>query len=112
MERKIALSQRTATWGEGGPVAKDQLSTDHQWVVAFKGKFQGCISGQKRLHTEIAQSTLSVILKSIMQLSDQHHLDCSKYIQSSAPGLVCSHFSEVNSLNCGSVCQGNNLVIM
>ena len=55
-------------------MAKDQLPTDNQWAVAFKGTFQGYISGQRGLHAETAQSTLTVILKSIMQWSDQHLL--------------------------------------
>ncbi|KAI4549828.1 hypothetical protein MG293_002158 [Ovis ammon polii] len=38
--------------------------------------------------------------------SDQHHLDCVKYNQSSVPDLVCSRFCEASSRNCGSFYYG------
>ena len=38
--------------------------------------------------------------------SDQHHLDCFKYNQSSVPDLVCSRFCEASSRNCGSFYYG------
>ena len=44
--------------------------------------------------------------------SDQHHLDCFRYSWSSAPGLVCFHFFELNSQNCGSWHHSYSLVTM
>ena len=51
-------------------------------------------------------------LKIGQQWSDQHGLDCFKYSWSSVPGLVCFHFFEAHSLNCGNLCHGCSLVIM
>ena len=47
-------------------------TTDNQWVRAL-------IDRARELHAETAQSALTVILKLIMQWSDQCHLDCFKY---------------------------------
>ena len=45
------------------------------------------------------------------QWSDQSHLDCFKYNQSSIPDLICSRFREASSRNCGSFFYGYSLVI-
>ena len=59
--------------GEGGLPSKGRLpATDHQWARAFIDRGRG-------LHSETAQSALKVILKLVMQWSDQCHLDCFKY---------------------------------
>ena len=50
-----------------------------KWARAFKGEFQGCIVKGKGLHSETAQSALTVILRLVMQWSDQHHLGYFKY---------------------------------
>ena len=59
-------------------MSKDQLPTVDQWARAFKGEFQGCIGRGKGLH-RTAQSAPTVILKLVMQWSDQYHLDCFNY---------------------------------
>ena len=46
--------------------------TDNQWARAF-------IVRERGRHTETAQSALTVILKLVIRLSDQRHLDCFKY---------------------------------
>ena len=71
--------------------------------------FYRCREG---LCAERAQAALTVILKLVTWSSDKHHLDCFKYSYSSVPELVCSHFSEASSWNCGSLCHGYSLVIM
>ena len=55
------------------------------------------------LFTEIVQSALTVILKLVMQWSDQCHLDCLKYSSSLIPGSIFSNFFEASLLNCGSL---------
>ena len=109
---KFALFQRLATLGEGRFMSKGQLSSIDQWARTFKGEFQGCTSGGRGLHVETVQSALTVVLKLVMRWSDQCHLDCCKYNQSSVPGSVCSNFFEASSQNCGSLCHGYSLVIM
>ena len=54
-----------------------------------------------RLHVETAVSSDNH-LETDHWWSDQHHLDYFRYNSFSAPGLVCFHFFEVNSRNCGS----------
>ena len=67
-------------WGEVVSCPKaDPLNPDNQWARTFKEEFQGYIGGGRGLHVETARSTLTVILKLIMQWSDQHHLDCFNY---------------------------------
>ena len=43
---------------------------------------------------------------------DLNQIDHFKYNQSSVLGLICFHFFEASSQNCGGLCHGNNLVIM
>ena len=50
-----------------------------QGTRAFKGEFQGYIDGGKGLHTETAASAVTVILKLVMQWSDQHPVNCFTY---------------------------------
>ena len=59
-------------------MSKGQLPPDNQWVRVFKGESQGCRQS-KKLHTETAESALTVVLKLIMQWSDQSHLNFLKY---------------------------------
>ena len=63
------------------------------------------------VHAETAQSAVTVILKLVMQWSDQCHLDCFKYSYALVPGSVCSHFLEASSRNCGSLSHGYGLAI-
>ena len=58
---------------------KGRLPTDSQWARAFKGEFQGYIAGGSGLHTETAQSALTVILKLLMRWSDPCRLDSFEY---------------------------------
>ena len=44
--------------------------------------------------------------------SDQHHLGCFTYSQSSVPGPFVFHFFESSSWDCGSLCRGCSRVIM
>ena len=46
--------------------------SDTQWARVF-------IDRQRGLHAEAAQSALTVILKLVIQWTDQRHLDCFKY---------------------------------
>ena len=63
------------------------------------------------LHVETAVSSDNH-LETNHWWSDQHHLDYFRYNSFSAPGLVCFHFFEVNSRNCGSLSCGYSLDIM
>ena len=74
---KSALFHGLATWcgswAEGGRLSEGRLPpTDKQGARAF-------IDGGRGLHMERAESALTVILKLVLQWSDQHHLDCFKY---------------------------------
>ena len=59
-----------------------------------------------------AQSAPTLILKLVLQWSDQGHLDYFQCSESLVTGLVFSHFLEAGSWNCGSLCHGDSLVIM
>ena len=48
----------------------------NQGARAFKGEFQGWLEW---VTCRTAQSALTIILKLVMQWSDQCHLDCFKY---------------------------------
>ena len=108
MERKVSFVLDASNRGGGRTLVQrptpPRVPPDKQGARAFT-------DGGRGLHVETAQSALTVMLKLEMQWSDQHHLDCFKYSSSSVPGLVCSHFLEVNSQNCGSLCHDYNLVI-
>ena len=70
---KSALFRRLAgRWGRVDSCLKADFPTDSQWARAF-------IDGGRGLLAETAQSALIVILKLVMQWSDQRHLDCFKY---------------------------------
>ena len=73
MKGKFAVWERPATGEEGGQTHVQRLTpaTDSQWPRAFKVEFQGYIGGGKVLHTETAPSALTIILKLVMQWSDQ-----------------------------------------
>ena len=64
------------------------------------------------LHADVVQLALTVILKLVLQWSDQHHLDYFKYSESAVPESVCCHFLEASSWNCSGFCQGHSLVVM
>ena len=53
-------------------MSKGQLPMDSQGARTFKGEFQGCIGGGRGLHTETAQSALTVILTLVSRWSDNH----------------------------------------
>ena len=100
VERKVCFIFNAGNQGGnegGGHLSKDILTlTDNQWARAFIGRGRG-------LHSESAQSALTVILTLVMWWSDQHHLDCFEYIVlSTVPGLVCFHLLEASSWNCHS----------
>ena len=106
VKRKVCLIFYASNRGgcEGG----GHLSlTGNQWARAFIDRGRG-------LHSESAQSALTVILKLVMSWSDQHHLDCFEYITSvlnihlvhlvlsTVSGLVCFHLLEASSWTCYS----------
>ena len=51
-------------------------------------------------------------LEVVLRWPDQHYPDCFKYSYSSVLGSICSHILEVQSRNCGSLCQSYSLVIV
>ena len=55
------------------PVQKTDVPPDNHGARAF-------INRGRRLHAEIAQSALIVILKLIMSWSNQKYIDCFRYI--------------------------------
>ena len=67
-------------------------------------------SGRRYIHAETTVSSDSQ-LQMGLRWSDQHHLGCFRYSQSSIPGPVCFHSSETSSGNCGSSCPGHSLLI-
>lgn len=71
---KVALFRRLVTWGEGRLKSKSQLLSADQRKRAFKEEFQGCTGQERELHAEAAPSARTIILKLVMQWSDQHHL--------------------------------------
>ena len=97
VERKVYFGVQHPGWGlgVGERTSKGQLPIVSQWAGAFKGGFQGCKGGGRRLHAETAQSALTLILKLVMWWSDQHHLDCFKYSWSPVSGWVCSSSLEL-----------------
>ena len=110
MEMKVCfiLDAGEGEGSEGGLLSKvNSPHPDKQWARAFVDRGRG-------LHSESAQSALTVILKLVMSWSDQHHLDCFEYITSvlnihlvhlvlsTVSGLVCFHLLEASSWNCYS----------
>ena len=82
VEKKVSfISEAGNLWGRADSVQRltPPPPTDNQWTRAFKGEFQGCTSRERGLQAETAQTALTVILKLVMQWSDQRHLDCFKY---------------------------------
>jgi len=71
-----------------------------------------CVGGGRRTICRTAELALTVILKLVMQLPEQRHLDCFKYSYYLVSGLICSYFLEASSRNCGSLCHNYSLVIM
>ena len=69
MKRKVCfILEASKQGGQDGRQARVQrsLPTDNQWAKAFKGEFQGCTDGGRRLHAETAWSALPVILKLVI----------------------------------------------
>ena len=114
VEKKVCFISEASNqgWGQTPVVQSQTYFTDNQWARAFKGAFQGWIGGRRGLYAETALSALTVILNSVIQWSDQHHLDCFEYSQSLVPRSICSHFFEASSQNCGSFCHRYSLVNM
>lgn len=54
-------------------VQRPTSPTDSPWARPFKGEFQGCRGRGRGLQAETVQSALTVILKLVLQWSDQHH---------------------------------------
>ena len=108
---EFALFWMRQPWGVGGRVDTCP-KTEFPPAPPHQSGGKSFCRQREGANAETAQSALAVILKLIMRRCDQHHLDCFKYSQSSVPGLVCSHFLEASSQNCGSLCHGYSLVIM
>ena len=98
-ERKVCFIQENNSLGRKQTLCPkaNSLLTDQGEEILMRS-FRG-ISGGRGLHAETSQSACTIILKLVIQWSDQCHLDCFKYSQSSVPGLVCSHFLEASSWN-------------
>ena len=104
VERKVCFILEAGDQGGGWtPVQRPTPPTDSQGARAS-------IDGGSRLRAETAPSDGHLEIGHWW--SDQCHLDCFKYSESSVPGSVCSHFLEASSRNCGSLCHGYSLVIM
>ena len=92
-------------WGgrESGLLTKSQpLPPTHTHWQSVSMSFYRWKEGAKCRNSAVSSDSHAV--KLVMWWSDQHHLDCFKYSWSSVPGSVCSHFSEISSQNCGSLC--------
>ena len=110
VERKVCFILEACSWREGGLLLKGKLPTDSG--KSFKGGLSGCV-GQGRATRRTAHSALTVILWLVIRWwSDQHHLGCFTYSQSSVPGPFVFHFFESSSWDCGSLCRGCSRVIM
>lgn len=98
MKRKFALFQMPATGGllSKGATTTTPTPTDSPWVgKTFYRQREG-------LHAETTYLALTVILKLVVQESDQRHLDCFKYGYSSVSRSVSSYFFEASSWNYGT----------
>ena len=81
--------------GEWMPVQRSTPSTDNKWAKVS-------IDEGKGLQAETAQSTLTLILKTGLQWSGQHHLDYCRY----SFRVILFPFFDASSWNCGSLCHG------
>ena len=104
VERKVQFISEVGSGVEGGGtcVQRPTPPTNNQWARG-RGRWQ---------HAETAQSARTVILKSVIRWSDQHHLDYLGYSQSSVSRIGLFPFFEANSQNCGSFFHGSALVVI
>ena len=110
VERKVCSVLDASSCGEGGLLSKGRLPPSHphdnQWARAFIGWGRG-------LHAETTQSALTLILKLVMQWSNQHHLDCFlRTVNLQFQGLFVPISLRPVPWNCSSLWHGYGLVIM
>lgn len=103
---KFALFQCWQLRREGRHLPKGQLPyTGSQWDKSFHGQKE-----------EATRRNSMVVFDSHLQFghqwSNQCHLGCFRYSQSSVPGWVYFHLFEASSQNCGSLCHGYCLALM
>ena len=90
---KFALFRRPATCGEG--VWGVEACPKVNFCPSQQAVGRSFIGKERWLHAKSAQSAQTVILKLVMHWSDQHHLDCFKYV-SLFDLLNISHFDFLN----------------